>query len=285
MTALQIRPMTPDDVAPAAAMYRAGGWGEREAYMRWAMTVPTCRLLVGVAEGRIVATGLATINGPVGWVGSIFVDVEMRSHGYGRLMTEAACELIDAAGCRTQALIASEFGKPLYDKMGFRVDDEYQIYGVPKLAPGSIVPTAAKRGLPSRPMTSGDLAAVCELDREATGEDRSALIESLAGTGWVVDATPRDGGLRGFLVSTLPDSGALIARAPEAATSLLASLRSTAGEGRPVYATVPLGNEAGRRYLEELGWRPSFRTPRMLRGEPIPWRPEMIWDVLSFAFG
>jgi len=108
-------------------MYKSGGWGERREYLEWQLASSHMSLLVGLRNGAVVATGLAVINGPVGWIGSIFVDVSMRSRGYGRALTDAACALVDAAGCRTQALIASPFGKPLYDKMGFRVDEYYQI--------------------------------------------------------------------------------------------------------------------------------------------------------------
>src|SRR5664280_192366 len=122
----EIRDMTPADIDPAVAMYGAGGWGERREYLEWELANPAIQILVGLRDGAVVATGMATINGDVGWIGSIFVDRTMRSQGYGRALTEAACERVEAAGCRTQALIASPYGKPLYDKMGFRVDALYQ---------------------------------------------------------------------------------------------------------------------------------------------------------------
>ena len=279
--------MTLDDVASAVAMYRAGGWGERERFLRTVLSVSSCRLLVGTVDGELVATGMATINGPVGWIGSIFTKPECRSRGYGRAMTQAACDIIAAAGCRTAALIASDYGKPLYDTMGFRVDAEYEIYAGPKAgaaeagAPEAGAAAAAGRVI-CRPMRAGDLAGALELDRLATGEDRSTLISALAHEGWVAEAR---GALRGYLVSIRPDSGALIAEDREAAAALLERLRANAAPGEPVHAALVSGHQMGRSLLADLGWRPAFRTPRMLRGDPIDWRPEMIWSVLGFAFG
>jgi GNAT superfamily N-acetyltransferase len=279
MTDLRIRAMTPDDVAPAAAMYLAQGWGERREYLEWSLANPSIQALVGLLEGRIVATAMAAINGDVGWVGSIFVDGSLRGRGYGRAMTEASCELIDAAGCRTQALIASPFGKPLYDGMGFRVVDHYQVLEAEPLA----APPAPPPGRILRPMGPGDLPAVFALDRRATGEDRSGLLTSLVPTGWVIEAGPE---LRGYLLSILPDFATVTAPDPEDAICLLDKLRHlAAGRSEVACAAVPASCEAAWRRLEGLGWKPLFQTPRMLRGADIDWEPELIWGILSFGFG
>ncbi|MGD0017776.1 MAG: GNAT family N-acetyltransferase [Candidatus Limnocylindrales bacterium] len=279
MTDIDIRAMTQADIEPAAAVYRSGGWGERREMLEWALANPATQVLVGVVDGSVVATGMATINGPVGWVGSIFVDTTCRNRGYGRAMTEAACALIDAAGCRTQVLIASKYGKPLYDKMGFRVEEHYQILEAPPLAAPPVPPP----GRILRPMSPEDLDRVCALDCRATGEDRSCLVGSIAGSGWVLESADE---LRGFLVSIHPDSGALVAIDIGAAVCLLDQLRYRAGgRAETVRAAVPHGHEAGWRGLELLGWNPTFRTPRMLRGPAVDWDPTLIWSVLSFAFG
>jgi hypothetical protein len=39
------------------------------------------------------------------------------------------------------------------------------------------------------------------------------------------------------------------------------------------------------RRLEERGWSPTFQAPRMLRGDPVDWSPDLIWGILGFAFG
>ena len=73
MTEFEIRDMTEADIEPAVAMYKAGGWGERSDFMRWVLANPATQPLVGVRDGSVVATGMATVNGRVGWIGSIFV--------------------------------------------------------------------------------------------------------------------------------------------------------------------------------------------------------------------
>ena len=122
MTAFEIRDMTAADIDDAVRLYRSGGWDHERLFLERVLANPACRPLVGVCDGAVTATGLAAINGPVGWVGSIFVDPSQRRRGLGRAMTDAVCARIDAAGCTTQALIASDYGRPIYERMGFRID-------------------------------------------------------------------------------------------------------------------------------------------------------------------
>ena len=278
MTELQIRDMTVGDIDAAAALYRSGGWGERRSFLERILANPNCQLLAGVRDGAIVATGLATVNGPVGWVGMIFVDPSQRSQGFGRALTEAACARLDEAGCKTQALIASEFGRPLYEKMGFRIEAWYQMMEAPPL---DVAPTS-RPGTTLRPMRHEDVDRVGRLDLRATGEDRRSLLGPLSESGWLLEAGDE---LLGFLIG-MPQAAALIAPSPRDATCLLDLLRHLATRSRGnARAAVVLGNEPALRQLESSGWSPTFATPRMLRGESIPWEPALIWGLLGFSFG
>ena len=279
MAELEIRDMTAADIDAAVAMLQSGGWNERRPFLETLLASPSCRQLLGFHEGRLAATGMATFDGPVGWVGTIFVDPEMRSRGFGREITEAVCALIDGAGCTTQALIASEYGKPLYDAMGFRVDAWYQIM---EALPSDAAPTPPA-GTSLRPMRPDDIDRVGRLDFRATGEDRRGILGRLCDTGWLLEA---DDDLLGFLIQILPESGALIAPDPQDAACLLELLRHLGkGRAKTVRAAVIKGNDPAQRHLQKLGWNPTFSVPRMLRGKPIPWEPALIWSLLGFAFG
>ncbi len=279
MSALQIRRMTPADVPAVAGMMAAGGWVERGGYMAWVLANPSIQALVGEADGAIVASGIATVNGDTGWVGSIFVDATARSRGYGRAITEAVCSLLDAAGCRTQVLMASQYGQPLYESMGFRTDVVYQVL-MRRPSPTPPVPPA---GRTLRPLAATDLPAILELDRRGTGEDRSALIRPLLEGGWGIEG---EGRLRGFLVTLEPNEGTVVAFDPEDGACLLDQLRHLAyGRTDGVRTALPETNGPGLRKLTEVGWKRAFRTPRMLRGPSVEWEPELIWGVLSFGFG
>ena len=284
INAMQIRAMTEADIEATVALMVAGGWGERRPFMELALAAPSCKPLVGTVDGRVVATGLATVNGDAGWVGSIFVDPALRGQGLGRAMTEEVCRRLEAAGCETLALIASELGRPIYERMGFRIDGWYQVHRAAPLPTPPVPPPGARL----RPMLPADLERVSALDRRATGEDRSVLLGSLVDRGWVLENEDggADGRLRGFLVAIKTDSGALVAPDPADALVLLDQLRFLGSDRTEfVRATVLDVHVPGRRLLAGAGWEFGFQVPRMLRGPAIVLDPSLLWGLLGFAFG
>ncbi len=107
-------------------------------------------------------------------------------------MTDAVCARLDAAGCTTHALIASEYGRPLYEQMGFRIDGWYQILEALPLDAAPMPP----HGTILRPIRPGDIDRIGARPR-ATGEDRRGLLAPLAGSGWLLEAGDE---LLGFLI-------------------------------------------------------------------------------------
>jgi GNAT superfamily N-acetyltransferase len=279
VTDLVIRAMTTADVDAVSVLYQSGGWDARRSFLVRFLENPACQSLVGTSDGAVVATGMATVNGPVGWVGSIFVDAGRRRHGLGRAMTDEVCARLEAAGCTSQVLIASEYGRPMYETMGFEIDGWYQIL---EAFPARQAPAAAQ-GKSLRRMRPDDMARVGPLDMRATGEDRSRLLSPLADTGWLLESGDD---LLGYLISVLPESAALVASDREDALLLLDLLRHLGyRHDKTVRAMTLQGRQPGQDFLERHGWQPTFATPRMRRGRPIDWEPALIWSLLGFAFG
>jgi GNAT superfamily N-acetyltransferase len=281
MAAFLIREMTGADVDSAVELLHTGGWDQRRPFLELMLATSNCHPLVGTIDGNVVATGQGVANGSVGWVGSIFVDARLRRQGLGRAMTEQVCRGLESAGCRTLGLIASDLGRPIYEKMGFRIDAMYQIHAA---APLHAAPTPPP-GAAFRRMRSADLDRAGALDSLATGEDRRALLGALVDQGWLLETDDGEE-LLGFLVSIQPESAALVAPEPQDAACLLDLLRHLAESRTPaVRAAVVSGHTAGLRLLEAHGWTRAFETPRMLRGPAPAWSPTLIWSLLGFAFG
>jgi hypothetical protein len=221
---------------------------------------------------------MATVNGAVGWVGLIFVAPTHRGRGIGRELTAAAIDALGAAGCRTMVLVATSMGRPLYERLGFEHDRSYQTYAAPALP--SATPDGAIREL--RP---DDGADVVRADRLATGEDRSALVTALleVGTGWVLE--DRGGAIRAHLLRPPWGGGSTIAPDLTDALAILQHRRRVARPDATIRCGIVEGNEAGKAMLEAAGWTHYATHPRLVRGEPIDWRPAWIWGQLNFALG
>ena len=127
------RPMLPADVDPAVDMILSHDWGVRREFLAFATNQPACVPMVADVDGAIVGTGVGTLNGTVGWIGTIFLSPEWRGQGIGHAITQSIIDRLDSGGARTLVLVATADGRRLYSKMGFEVQTRYRILEAPGL--------------------------------------------------------------------------------------------------------------------------------------------------------
>jgi GNAT superfamily N-acetyltransferase len=268
------------DTEPAAELLQRGDWGERLVFFDWAIGQPTLLPLVAEGDGEIVGTGVGSVHGSVGWVGTIFVEPAQRGSGLGRAVTRAVIDGLEARGCRTLVLIATPMGRRIYEREGFEVLDDQVRFSIDGLPADSGPPDPLVR-----PFAPDDLAAIVGLDRFATGEDRRAVLASLldARSTWV--ATDADGSVRGYLARAPWRGGALIAPDPDDALRLLETRRRSTGISGKAGAGLVGRNLVGRERLRAAGWHEEGSGVRMIRGEPLDWHPEAIWGQFNGALG
>jgi GNAT superfamily N-acetyltransferase len=272
-----LRPMTPADVDAAAELILSHDWGVRRDWLAFAASQAACVPLVAEADGSIVATGVGTANGAVGWLGTIFVAPAWRGRGLGRSITQAIIDRLESAGCRTLVLVATRDGRLLYGRMGFDVQARYRILEAPGLA----------GNLPAgvRQFDAGDLEAMAVLDREATGEDRAHALRALADPATARVVPGPGGSIDAFVVRPPWGGGATIGRSREAALAIVRARRVVAGEAGRVRVGVLDENEAGLAALTEAGFVAQWSAPRMARGAPLTWHPDRIWGQFNHAMG
>jgi GNAT superfamily N-acetyltransferase len=295
---VRIRTMTAADIDGAADALLRGDWGDRRSFFAFAVAHAACDAIVAVDGDRIVGTGVGTRNGPVGWVGTIFVEAERRGAGLGTALTERICDGLDAAGCRTLALVATEQGRPLYERMGFEIVDWYVTVERETPTPATdgtdgATPVAGawagggavagERSL--SPFGPGDVAAAAALDRAATGEDREHLLAAFAAIPGGLALRDTAGGLRAFVARAPWGGGATIAPDAADARRILAARLAAAEPGHRVRAGTLLANAAGLAVLAGDGWTEAWRAPRLHRGEPLAWDPAAIWGQFNHAIG
>jgi GNAT superfamily N-acetyltransferase len=289
-----IRLMTPADVEPAADAILRDDWGDRRVNLAFVAAHGGCRAFVADANGSIVGTGVATVNGHVGWIGTIWVDPEWRRRGVGHALTQATIDGAEEAGCRTLVLVATERGRPMYERLGFEIQTSYRIVEAPGLAAGTAPaaggadaagPDPAGGGGRIRPFRPTDLHEMASLDAAATGEDREHLIAVFADATTTRCLERADGSIGGFVVRAPWGGGATIAPDLDDARAILHARRLASGPDRHVRAGLLAENEAGLTALERDGWRESWQAPRLVRGDPLTWQPTAIWGQFNHAMG
>ena len=272
-----LRPMAPADVEPATEMILRNDWGVRRDWLEFAAMQPACFPFIAESDGTIVATGVGTANGAVGWIGTIFVEPAWRGRGLGRAITQAIIGRLDGAGCRSLALVATNEGRQLYERMGFEVQTQYRI-----LQAVGLPPVDAPEGV--RFFESGDLPSILSLDREGTGEDRTHAIAQFASPE-TTRVVVGDEGLEAFVIRAPWGGGATVARTADAALRIITARRRAAGPEGRVRVGLLDDNAVGLARLAEVGFRLLWSAPRMVRGESPAWHPDWIYGQFNHAMG
>lgn len=92
---------------------------------------PGCAVYVGYADGEPVVSGLGWRTGRTIGVYSIATIEAARRRGYGAAMTARVVTDGVEAGCDAAALQASDRGRPIYERLGFRTVVRYAAYADP----------------------------------------------------------------------------------------------------------------------------------------------------------
>jgi len=280
----QVRAMarTPEAVLEATSCVVDGGWGTYRQFhplLNFFAANRQCRtFLARDGEGRVVATSVATRYGHTGWIGHVFVRRELRGHGLGSRMTSIALDVLQRAGCDTILLAATDLGRPIYERLGFRVESSYHELR------GTALPRTVELA-PCRPLLRSDYAALRALDRQVTGDDRGPLLARFGEFAWGVAAQR---GLAGAAVP-LPWGGAWAALLPgagEAETAALVRVIRTAGSlGPEVFVYPPDENRLALDMLRDNGFEELRTVPRMVLGKRSDWQPAALWNPMSLGLG
>ena len=192
--------------------------------------------------------------------GMIIVDGALQGRGIGRALMEA---LLGAAGARTMLLRSTVAGRRLYEQLGFVEVGRVHQHQAQLAAP----PNGATDV--TRALQAGEAAALVELDRAASGMDRTRLLDALFAAGEVLVCGPQDRPAgyacirrwgRGRVI------GPVVAPHEAAARELIAAaLRRHPGEFLRIDVTADSGLSP---WLEGRGLPCVDRVTSMARGAP-----------------
>lgn len=123
---LSIQPFMRDELEVTDAVVMAAynvSYSRKEALRRYLALQPDGAFVVKDNEG-VIGFGAAIDYGPFAYIGLMSVHPTMQKRGIGRLLLEHLLTWLDDRGCATILLDASASGAPLYDRYGFREDDQ-----------------------------------------------------------------------------------------------------------------------------------------------------------------
>jgi hypothetical protein len=226
-------------------------------------------------DGKIVSSaGIYRFGPELAALAVVLVREEFRRQGLARA---AVLRCLDQVPGVPQMLVATPFGEPLYESLGFKISEQ-----IVRLiaAEGTSLTTIG----PIKTMTDADLPRAFELDRAIYLADRSQVLKNRwaqvecgvmlpdgSGYAWII---PQRGGLV---------LGPVVASSAQDAARLVAHL--TAGFPGRIKIEVPERHSGLMAILTAAGFVVDSSRPLMLKNvATLPGRREMLFGLASLGF-
>lgn len=260
------------DVPFGMLLVQQAGWNQLETDWRRALALHPKGCFLAEQAGLPVGTVTTCIFGEVAWIAMVLVDSSARNQGIGKRLMESATAHLDALGIETQRLDATVLGKGLYEKLGFQ--EEYEVARMKGIARMRVSTDDGAmpwtQDTPARPML--------DLDFRMTATHREAFLRSLIQSdtfyySMFEDGLSYAGSRKGRNAIQL---GPAVASTPEAGRQIC-DVMLHHFNGMPVYADIPVLNQAAMRWAKSNGLEEQRRFIRMYRGKKLNDHPESIW--------
>ena len=269
-----LRKLKTSDISDAARLSAEAGWNQTED--DW-------RLLIGLASegclgievaGKLVSTATLFCYGrQLAWIGMVLTRSSFQSRGFARRLLTEALSLADRLNIESVKLDATDQGRPLYEKLGFRDEQAVERWERPDSAKATTKMHAPETRLSADLITS---------DSVAFGANRSELLLQLAkhnplralGRSYLLT---RSGRLRQYL-------GPCVADSPDTARNLIELAlqpRNTGGW----YWDLLEENAGAVNLARKLGFAPKRKLLRMVRGKDLRGEERSIYALAGFELG
>ena len=266
---MQFEPITHNDLVEIRTI-QPHDWADIVPDIEFYIHSSFCHPIKAVIDHRIVGTGTLIIFENSCWIAHIIVADRHRNKGIGSAIVNELLATIKNESIATCSLIATELGKPVYIKAGYRTVASYSFMEREK--PWTPAPISDHLV----PFEEKYRTMVYELDRQVSGEKREMLLNDyLLNTILYVENNK----LLGFYVPDLKE-GFIFADTVEAGLALMQLKYAMIDK-----AVLPTENTAGIDFLQKNGFVERRTMTRMILGDNIPWQPEKIFSRIGGNLG
>jgi ribosomal protein S18 acetylase RimI-like enzyme len=224
-------------------------------------------------KGETVGFVTSLLHNRSGWIGNLIVTPEYRGKGIGERLFSKALDALRSADVETYWLTASQSGRKLYEKYGFRSIDTILRW----VGNGQEQHTADDQ--------HGDndtsILSVGDIDSAAWGDRRHSLLAATAGRGRVLFYKT------GFLVIQpgikAKQFGPFSALDAGGAEQLLESAIRSIESGTIFLVDTPVSNRPAVRLFKQKGMRIAGTNELMYAGKRPDYKPEYIYGLATMG--
>jgi GNAT superfamily N-acetyltransferase len=270
-----VRRLAAPDLPAALGLSEQAGWNQTADDWRMLIDLAPEGCLAIEVDGELAATTTLLCYGRrLAWIGMVLTKKCYRGRGFARRLLTQALSLADQTAIETVKLDATDQGRPLYEKMGFRSEQAVERWT--RAGTGNATGTTIPVG--ERPAENWRMA-----DQRAFGADRFELLERLARRGqppFVMDGSycfTRPGRYSHYL-------GPSVCDAPRTARALIERALPIAGDRDCSWDLFPT-NAAAAAIARDLAFTPTRRLQRMVRGKDLHADVDSIYAIAGFELG
>jgi predicted GNAT family N-acyltransferase len=270
-----LRRLAASDLPAALELSEQAGWNQTADDWRMLIDLAPEGCLAIEVDGELAATTtLLGYGRRLAWIGMVLTKKPYRGRGFARRLLTQALSLADQMAVETVKLDATDQGRPLYEKMGFRSEQPVERW----TRPGTGRATGTTDPVGRRPAENWRRA-----DHRAFGADRSELLERLARRGqppFVMGASywlTRPGRYSHYL-------GPSVCDAPSTARTLIERALPTAGYRDCSWDLFPT-NAGAAAIARDLAFTPTRRLQRMVRGKDLHANNDSMYAIAGFELG
>lgn len=246
------------------------GWSDITPAIQFYTNSTFCFPIKATIDGKIVGIGTAIIHEDIAWLAHIIVHPENRNQGIGKLISQTLVESSHSKNCNTIYLIATDFGEPVYKKIGFETETEYLFFK--GIKPNRSWTTS--KNIIS--FTDQFKTQIINLDQQVSGEFRLVQLEQHLMNGFVFQ---QNNIIEGFYLPTFGE-GLIIAKTNIAGLELM-KLRLTAKEN----AAFPIDNLSATEFMRQNKFEKFKIAKRMRLGMKRLWHPTGIYNRIGGNLG
>jgi GNAT superfamily N-acetyltransferase len=264
---IKIRLLTESDIPAAMKLKEAAGWNQTENDWRSLLTLEPQGCFAATLNDELLGTTTTTTYGEeLAWVGMVLVQPEKRRLGIATRLLRTALDYLHQK-VATVKLDATVAGKPVYERLGFRVESLIERWtGISnsKAVANDIVQSVAT-------LDETTVKDLFVLDRRSFGADRSELLNTLIKRLSFPAALARaeDGSLIGYSLSRSGTRagyvGPIISIDPNQVEALLDRILSHLS-GQRVYIDFNTASQADSSLLLDRGFVKERELVRMALG-------------------
>jgi len=267
-----LRKLSASDIPAALELSTEAGWNQTADDWRLLVDLSPEGCLAIEVAGMIVATAtLVTYERRLGWIGIVLTRVAYRGRGFAKRLMNETLRLADTIGVESVKLDATDQGKSLYEKLGFRSEHTVELWKCAKLnVTGDDIASA------------GFTTTLRFIDQSAFGANRAKLLESLARPDSPIVsndgyAMTRKGRASAYI-------GPSVAQSADTADRVIAAALAR-HSGQSCYWDLIPGNTKAVALAHEFGFEPKRHLTRMVRGKDLRGTDHHVYALAGFELG